>query len=195
MCWPMDHVRHSTHADHHRKKSDAGKSSEVNDLTRRKSVVSDEYDWDNGPWQHEDARQAAFEIWIYIIFITIFAQQSSRSIFRADWFYFSEGVKGQFTGVEMLPEHSPVFGKIYDDITVVEEYYHWLLGGFSHTVFRTNTFDGSDWMWKGADPLMMMGHNTYLGGVRVSHTADAVLWYIFIPIIAFVVGPALTLKS
>jgi hypothetical protein len=128
----------------------------------------DEYDWHNGPWQHPDAKQAAFEIWVYIVFITVFCMQSTRSIFSADYFYFMQGVSGQFLGVEMLQEHSPVFGKVYEDITVVEEYYHWWLGGFAHTIFRSNTFDGSDWTWGGADRTKMLGYNQYIGGVRIS---------------------------
>jgi hypothetical protein len=147
---------------------DKGESKELSRFALRKNSISSEYDWENGPWQHPDAKQAAFEIWVYIIFISVFCMQSTRSIFSGDYFYFMQGVSGQFLGVEMLEEHSPVFGKVYDDITVVEEYYHWWLGGLAHTVFRSNTFDGSEWAWKGADKTKMLGFNQYLGGVRIS---------------------------
>lgn len=59
-------------------------------------------------------------------------------------------IKGQFTTVEMLEEHSPTWGKNFEDVATVEEYWHWMLGAFSHTVFSPNTFDGDqDWAFQG----------------------------------------------
>ena len=44
-----------------------------------------------------------------------------RGLRSSENFYFGEAMRSLFTQVEMLPEHSPTWGKTYRDILTVEE--------------------------------------------------------------------------
>jgi hypothetical protein len=81
-----------------------------------------------------------------------------------------EGIQDEYVGVEMLAEHSPTFGKTFQDIANVEEYYHWLLGAFSHTTFSPSTFNGDgEWKFAGGKNMgTMHGYNKFLGSARLS---------------------------
>jgi hypothetical protein len=82
------------------------------------------------------------EIFIYILFMICFTMYTVRGTLDANVFYFGEQLKGQLFGVEMKAEHSPTFGKNFNDVATVEEWYHWMLGPMSHTAFLVNNFDG-----------------------------------------------------
>jgi hypothetical protein len=137
-------------------------------LREEKSGEEGEEDEWAEPWQDPEAAAAAGHILLYLCFLTVFCASMLRSIFSPDPFYFNDAIKSQYLGVEMLAEHSPTFAKTFEDVTVVEEYYHWILGAFFHSTFSLMTFDGKDWDAEEENPGTILGHNRFLGGVRMS---------------------------
>jgi hypothetical protein len=105
-------------------------------------------------------------ILIYVVFITIYVASTSDH-FGHTIFFFANSLKSQFTGVEMKEQFSPTFGKVFSDISTVEEYYHWLQSGFFHAAFSPNTFDGGDRL-AGMKAGYTLGPNKILGAIRVS---------------------------
>ena len=80
----------------------------------------------------------------YFIFLIIYTYATLMPTSSEDLFYFQNDLKGQFTGVEFLPEHSPTWGKTFNDVATVGEYTHWLLGPFLQAAYGSGTFDGDD---------------------------------------------------
>jgi hypothetical protein len=140
------------------------------------------------------------DIVIYITFMVIFTLLTTRDLSNPNIFHFGNNIQGQFagmasvrvspctphsfphcslttvhflpiSGVEMKSEHSPSWGKNFEDVATVEEAYHWMLGPFIHTAFRPNTFDGDlDWKYsatKGPEGYTL-GYGKIMGGIRIS---------------------------
>jgi hypothetical protein len=126
-----------------------------------------------GMIDHTDQAQvhrALREMLIYCCFMVAFTITTVRGLNDADVYKFGANIEGQLAGVEMLPEHSPTWGKNFNDISTVEEYYHWLQGPFVHTIFSPSTFDGdNNWSFQGGVPKgYMLGYGKILGAVRIS---------------------------
>jgi hypothetical protein len=105
---------------------------------------------------------------IYICFMFFFTLSTTRGILDDDVFYFGNNLKGQLVGVEMSQEHSPTWGKTYEDVGTVEEFYHWLMGPFAHTAFSVNTFDGLPRVESGMPVGYTLGSGKVVGGIRIS---------------------------
>jgi hypothetical protein len=110
------------------------------------------------------------KILVYIVFLFLFTVQSTRALTEPDYYFFAANLKSQFIGVEFLPQHSPTFGKTFDDITTVEEFYNFLEGPFIYAAFSPNTFDGdSAWNFKnGSQDGTVSGYNKVIGAVRIT---------------------------
>eukprot|EP00935_MAST-01C_sp_MAST-1C-sp1_P002144 g2144.t1 len=114
-------------------------------------------------------RAGAKEASIFVVFMCFYCPLTMRGLYDSDIYTFTENLRGQLETVEMLPEHSPTWGKTFRDVATVEEYYHWLLGGFAHTVFSPSTFDGDpDWTFDGGSQGgYTLGYGKLLGAVRI----------------------------
>ena len=55
--------------------------------------------------------------------MSFFTVLSLRGLLDTDIFYFGNNLKKVFTTAEFLEEHSPTWGKSFDDIATVEEYH------------------------------------------------------------------------
>eukprot|EP00947_MAST-08B_sp_MAST-8B-sp1_P004319 g4319.t1 len=87
-------------------------------------------------------QQRVRELSLYAVFLIVYTASTLIPLSSPDLFFFQEDLKGQFTGVEFLPEHSPTFGKTFMDVATVAEFHHWMLGPFLATAYSTGTFDG-----------------------------------------------------
>jgi hypothetical protein len=123
----------------------------------------------NGMHQSPKNRQGAKEGCIYFVFMLFYVPLTLRGLTNSDFYTFKSNFQGQIEGVEMLQEHSPTFAKVFQDISTVEEFYHWLQAGFLHTVFTPNTFDAdASWAFDGgAHRATTMGYGKILGAVRI----------------------------
>ena len=103
---------------------------------------------------------------VYLVFVAAYTYSTVTSISSEDIFWFQENLKGQFTTVEFLPEHSPTFGKAFTDVATVQEWNQWLLGPFLGTAYSTGTFGGDP-----EDPFNLarhvLGYGRKLGGIRI----------------------------
>jgi hypothetical protein len=112
-------------------------------------------------------RQAIKSIVIYIIFMGVYTAATLRDVVNDDRFYFSNTLKGQFTENEFSEEFSPTWGKSFNDIATVEEYYQWMQSAFTSTGFAsTSTFDGGAWSEVPAGRTMT--YSQTLGAVRIA---------------------------
>jgi hypothetical protein len=114
-------------------------------------------------------QQAVGELLFYLVFMLFYSAINLRYLMSPKYFHLAETVGGQFTGTEMAWDHSPSFAKTYGDITTAEEYYHWLFGAFTTTIFSANTFDGdpSFAFLGGKQTGHTLGYNKFLGSVRL----------------------------
>jgi hypothetical protein len=104
---------------------------------------------------------------VYLVFMVLFTLDTATDLTDDRHFYFAENLKQQFIGVEMQQQFSPTWGKTFQDVATVEEYYHWLQSAFSHSAFSPNTFDGS--VRRPDVPAgSTMGHNIIIGAVRIA---------------------------
>jgi hypothetical protein len=113
-------------------------------------------------------KRAMNAILVYIVFIIVYVCSTSESIASRSIFFFSDALKSQFLGVEMKEEFSPSFDKTFADIATVEELYHWLQSGFSHSAFSPHTFNGIDLGAGRMSPGYTLGPNKIVGAVRIS---------------------------
>jgi hypothetical protein len=155
--------------------------AKIGDGDRRKSTDDREYEAQMSfpspwltPWYKSKSkpyhRENISEALVYFAFMLFYVPYTMKGLFNSDLYYLMEGIRDEYVGVEMLEEHAPTFGKTFDDIANVEEYYHWLLAGFSHTTFSPSTFNGdSEWKFAGGkNDGYMHGYNKFIGAVRLS---------------------------
>jgi hypothetical protein len=115
-----------------------------------------------------DKRIVIKNIIVYICFMFFFTLSTTRGVLDDDVYYFGANLRGQLVDVEMGAEHSPQFGKTFNDIATVEEYYHWLMGPFTHTAFSINTFDGQTRTDASPPTGYTLGSGKIIGGIRIS---------------------------
>ena len=109
------------------------------------------------------------EILIYIVFMIFYSALTFRGLWDADIYAFGANIKGQLTGVEFNQEHSPTWGKTFNDIATAQEFYHWLYGPFAHTAFSQNTFVGDSAKGQAREPDgRILGYGFTVGGVRIA---------------------------
>ena len=104
------------------------------------------------------------------MFICIYSFVSLRGMNDPHAYYLNKAVQDQFLYVE-YPEHfAPTWGKHFDELTTVEEFYQWLQGPFINAVFSSHTFDGDEkYKAQGGRPMgRMLGYNQFVGAVRIS---------------------------
>jgi hypothetical protein len=105
-----------------------------------------------------------------LLFTLVFTAATTRDLTDAAVFQFGNAVKAQLVEHELLPEHSPSFGKAWADVGTVDELHQWLEGPFVRAVFSPDTFD-ADRLWRfdgGAPRGSMLGKGKVLGAVRVA---------------------------
>jgi hypothetical protein len=69
--------------------------------------------------------EAIRNIVVYFLFMIVFGMDTASGLRDDRKFYFAENLKQQFIGVEMQQQFSPTWGKNFQDVATVEEYYHW----------------------------------------------------------------------
>ena len=113
-----------------------------------------------------EVQQRLRSLVLYLVFVAAYTYSTVTPISSEDIFWFQENLKGQFTTVEFLPEHSPTFGKAFTDVATVQEWNQWLLGPFLGTAYSTGTFGGDP-----EDPFNLarhvLGYGRKLGGIRI----------------------------
>jgi polycystin 1L2 len=122
-------------------------------------------------------KDAIEEIVTYLIFMGFFTLATLRDLNDTDIYYFGHQLKSQLAKMEFNAEHSPSFGKTFEDLATVEEFYQWMQGPFLASVFSPHTFDGDDdWTGRGGEPQgYTLGHGKILGAVKISQVrAEAV---------------------
>jgi hypothetical protein len=55
-----------------------------------------------------------------------FSLLSLRGLFDNNVYYFANAIRDQLEHTEFSEEHSPTWGKSFDDLSSVEEWYQWL---------------------------------------------------------------------
>jgi hypothetical protein len=110
-------------------------------------------------WNEPTAReQAAKDVVVYIIFVLFFTADINRSLMDNDVFYFGRNIEGQFVQQELGQEFSPTWGKTFEDLATVEQFYQWLQGPFAGTLFTDGTREAGS----------ILRYGTLMGGIRIS---------------------------
>jgi polycystin 1L2 len=115
-------------------------------------------------------KDAIEEIVTYLVFMCFFTLATLRDLNDTDIYYFGHQLKAQLAKMEFNEAHSPTFGKTFEDLATVEEFYHWMQGPLLWSVFSSHTFDGDpDWTGHDGKPAgYTLGHGKILGAVRIS---------------------------
>jgi hypothetical protein len=105
------------------------------------------------------------------IALTVYALSN---IGYADHYYVTSKLLGQALGSQMLQADEPAWKKTFEDVETVEEFGHWLRGGFMNTFFSKNTqdYDEFDTLPPGytqdSNGGYVLGYNKILGGIRIA---------------------------
>ena len=114
-------------------------------------------------------KDAIAEIVTYLAFMCFFTLSTLRGLNDTDFYYFGHQLKSLLAQMEFNAVHSPSFGKNFEDLATVEEFYQWMQGPLLWSVFSPHTFDGDyDWTGRGGPEGYTLGHGKILGAVRIS---------------------------
>jgi hypothetical protein len=126
-------------------------------------------------YSKEYVRMMTGKLWVCVIFMVFYVFMMARGLNNSSYYEFANAVRGQISEVEFREEHSPVLPKTFDDVSTVQELYHWMEGPLVHTVASSDTFDGarpteSETQQGRALPTKgsVLGYSKILGGVRIA---------------------------
>eukprot|EP00937_MAST-01D_sp_MAST-1D-sp2_P003490 g3490.t1 len=119
---------------------------------------------------------------VHVIFIIFFTALTLRDSFDDNIFFFGDKLREQYGGVEFSTEHSPSWGKAWEDVSTIEEFHEYLQGPFLAATFpplapargfgvaadggtaAAAVADG----WRGAVRPVAFGRMVAVGAVRIS---------------------------
>jgi hypothetical protein len=129
----------------------------------------------NKPRKPVATEYAAWDSFCFHFFLTVmFTIYALSNLGGGDQYYVSSKLLGQAIGGEMLPADEPAWKKTFEDVETVQEFGHWLRGGFMNTFFSKNTFDYEEYdtLPKGytqdSNGGYVLGYNKIIGGIRIA---------------------------
>jgi hypothetical protein len=118
--------------------------------------------------KEESRQQKLKNILVYFVFMVFYTYLTTADLNNSGRFYFASQLSDQFTTNEMEEQFSPTWGKNFNDVGSVQEYYQWMISALVPVAFSpTSTFDGSD---SRADmpPGRVLSYGKIMGAIRVA---------------------------